>query len=49
MRGIANALSPSVLESVVGSVAFLYAGIALVAALVIATWRLRHFEVRGGD
>lgn len=49
VRGIASALSPGVLESVVGSAGFLYAAIALVAALVVAAYRLARFEVRGGD
>ena len=49
VRGIAHALSPDVLESVVGATAFLYAGVALAAALVVAAWKLARFEVRGGD
>lgn len=49
VRGIASALSPGVLESVVGSAGFLYAAIAGVAALAVATYRLARFEVRGGD
>jgi len=49
VRGIAHALSPGVLESVVGGSAFLYAAIALAAALAIASYRLARFEVRGGD
>jgi ABC-2 type transport system permease protein len=49
VRGIVNAVSPSVIESVVGSGAVLYAGIALVAALAIASYRLATYEVRGGD
>jgi ABC-2 type transport system permease protein len=49
VRGIASALSPGVLDSVVGSAGFLYAAIALAAALVIAAYRLARFEVRGGD
>ena len=49
VRGIASALSPGVLESVVGSAGFLYAVIALGVALVLAAYRLDRFEVRGGD
>lgn len=49
VRGIAHALSPDVLESVVGAIAFLYAAIALAAALVVAMYKLARFEVRGGD
>lgn len=49
VRGIASALSPGVLESVVGSAGFLYAAIAGVAAFAVATYRLARFEVRGGD
>lgn len=49
VRGIAHAVSPTVLESVVGGTAFLYAAIALAAALAIAAYRLARFEVRGGD
>jgi ABC-2 type transport system permease protein len=49
VRGIANALAPDVLESVVGGTAFLYAAIALVAALAVAAYRLARYEIRGGD
>lgn len=49
VRGIASALSPGVLESVVGSAGFLYAAVALVVALAVAAYRLARFEVRGGD
>lgn len=49
VRGIAQVLSPGVLDSVVGATAFLYAGIALAAALAIAAYRLARYEVRGGD
>ena len=49
VRGIASALSPGVLESVVGSAGFLYAAVALVVAVVVAAYRLARFEVRGGD
>jgi ABC-2 type transport system permease protein len=49
VRGIAHVLSPGVLDSVVGAAAFLYAGIALTAALTLAAYRLARFEVRGGD
>ncbi|HJP89511.1 MAG TPA: ABC transporter permease [Candidatus Limnocylindrales bacterium] len=49
VRGIASALSPGVLESVVGSTGFVYAAIALAVATFIAIYRLARFEVRGGD
>jgi ABC-2 type transport system permease protein len=49
VRGIASALSPGVLESVVGGAGFLYAAIALAVALFAAAYRLVRFEVRGGD
>lgn len=49
VRGIASALSPGVLESLVGAAGFLYAVIALTVALVLAAYRLARFEVRGGD
>jgi ABC-2 type transport system permease protein len=49
VRGIASAISPGVLESVVGSAGFLYAAVALVVALAVAAYRLARFEVRGGD
>ncbi|HET7181289.1 MAG TPA: ABC transporter permease [Candidatus Limnocylindrales bacterium] len=49
VRGIASVISPGVLASVVGSAGFLYAAIALVAAVAVAAYRLARFEVRGGD
>lgn len=49
VRGIVHLVSPSVIDSVVGNGAVLYAGIALVAALAIASYRLATYEVRGGD
>ena len=49
VRGIVHALSPAVIESVVGTGAVLYATIALAAALVIASYRLATYEVRGTD
>jgi len=49
VRGIIHEVSPSVIDSVVGRGALLYAAIALVAALAIATYRLATYEVRGGD
>jgi ABC-2 type transport system permease protein len=49
VRGIATAITPSILESVVGGTAFLYAAIALAAALAIAAFKLARFEIRGGD
>lgn len=47
IRGIVHAVSPSVMPSVVGDAALLYAVVALVGAVVIATWRLSAYEVRG--
>jgi ABC-2 type transport system permease protein len=49
VRGIASALSPGTLESVVGSMGFVYAAVALAVATFIAIYRLARFEVRGGD
>jgi ABC-2 type transport system permease protein len=49
VRGIIHAVSPSVIESVVGSPALAYAAVALVAALAIASYRLATYEVRGAD
>jgi ABC-2 type transport system permease protein len=49
VRGIVHLVSPSVIGSVVGNGAVLFAAIALVAALAIASWRLATYEVRGGD
>jgi len=49
VRGIAQALSPSAVDSIVGSAAVLYAAVALVAATVIASVRLGLYEVRGTD
>ena len=49
VRGIVYAVSPSVIDSVVGAVALLYAAIVLIAALSIASYRLTTYEVRGTD
>jgi len=49
VRGIVHAVSPAVIESVVGTGAFLYAAVALVAALAIASYRLAIYEARGTD
>jgi ABC-2 type transport system permease protein len=49
VRGIANAVSPEVIDSLVGGTAVLYALIALAGALAIATYRLATYEVRGSD
>jgi ABC-2 type transport system permease protein len=49
VRGIIHAVSPSVVDSIVGTGAVLYAAIALVAALAIASYRLAVYEVRGSD
>ncbi|HYK94408.1 MAG TPA: ABC transporter permease [Candidatus Dormibacteraeota bacterium] len=49
VRGIIHLVSPGVIGSIVGNGAVLYAVIALVAALAIASYRLSVYEVRGGD
>ncbi len=49
IRGIANAVSPAVIDSLVGGAAVLYALVALAGALAIASYRLATYEVRGGD
>ncbi|OGO52301.1 MAG: hypothetical protein A2V84_14310 [Chloroflexi bacterium RBG_16_70_13] len=49
VRGIAETLEPSSIESIVGSSAVAYAAIALVTASVIASLRLAVYEVRGGE
>jgi ABC-2 type transport system permease protein len=49
VRGIAETIEPSSIESIVGSTAVPYAAIALVAATVIASVRLGVFEVRGSE
>jgi ABC-2 type transport system permease protein len=49
VRGIAHSLSPSAVDSIVGGGAALYASVALVAAIVIASVRLAVYEVRGTD
>ena len=49
VRGIVNAVSPAVIESLVGGAAVLYALVALVGALAVASYRLATYEVRGGD
>ncbi len=49
VRGIASAISPTVVDSLVGSAAILYAGIALAGALAIASYRLSTYQVRGSD
>jgi ABC-2 type transport system permease protein len=49
VRGIINQVSPSVIDSVVGSGAVLYAAVALVASLAVASYRLATYEVRGTD
>jgi ABC-2 type transport system permease protein len=49
VRGIAQAISPGSIESIVGTAAPLYAAIALAAATVIASVRLAVYEVRGSD
>jgi ABC-2 type transport system permease protein len=49
VRGIVHLVSPRVIDSVVGNGAVVFAAIALVAALAIASYRLATYEVRGGD
>jgi ABC-2 type transport system permease protein len=49
VRGIVHALSPGVIDSIVGTGALVYAAIALVAALTIASYRLATYQVRGTD
>jgi ABC-2 type transport system permease protein len=49
VRGIVNAVSPAVIDSVVGATAVLYALVALAGALAIASYRLATYEVRGSD
>ena len=49
VRGIANAVSPAVIDSVVGGAAVVYALVALAGALAIASYRLATYEVRGSD
>ena len=49
VRGIVFAVSPSVIDSIVGPAALLYTAIVLVAALAIASYRLATYEVRGTD
>jgi ABC-2 type transport system permease protein len=49
VRGIAQALSPSTVDSIVGAAAPIYAAVALVVATVIASLRLAVYEVRGSD
>jgi ABC-2 type transport system permease protein len=49
VRGIVDAVSPAVIDSLVGAGAVLYAAVALVAALAIASYRLATYEVRGSD
>ena len=49
VRGIAQAISPATIQSIVGTGALVYAAVALVAAAVVASIRLAAYEVRGGD
>ena len=49
VRGIVELISPSAIESIVGSGAVIYAAVALVAAIVIGSVRLAAYEVRGTD
>jgi hypothetical protein len=48
--GIAEALAPgAVADSIIGAGGFLYAGFALVIAVVLGSVRLATYEVRGTD
>ena len=49
VRGIVNTVSPDVIDSIVGSGAIVYAAVALVAAIAIASYRLATYQVRGTD
>jgi ABC-2 type transport system permease protein len=49
IRGIVHLVSPGTIDSVVGSAAVLFAAVALVAALAIASYRLATYQVRGTD
>lgn len=49
VRGIVHTVSPGTIDSLVGSAALVYAAIALVGALAIASYRLATYEVRGTD
>ncbi len=49
VRGIAELVSPSTIDSMVGSGGAVYAAVALVAAVVIGSVRLALFEIRGAD
>ena len=49
VRGLVHVVSPGVIDSLVGAGAVLYAAIALLAALAIASYRLATYQVRGTD
>jgi ABC-2 type transport system permease protein len=49
VRGIVNTVSPDVIDSLVGGAAVMYALVALVGAIAIASYRLAMYEVRGSD
>lgn len=49
VRGIAELLAPSTMDSMVGGAGALYAAVALVAAIVIGSLRLAAYEVRGAE
>jgi ABC-2 type transport system permease protein len=49
VRGIVHAVSPGVIDSIVGTGALVYAAIALGAALAIASYRLATYQVRATD
>jgi ABC-2 type transport system permease protein len=49
VRGIAELISPSTIESMVGGGGAVYAVVALVAALLVGSLRLAAYEVRGAD
>jgi len=49
VRGIAELVSPSTIESMVGGGGLVFAAVALVGAIVVGSVRLAAYEVRGGD
>ena len=49
VRGIIHTVSPLLIDSVVGTAEILYTGVALAAALAIASYRLARYEARGTD
>jgi ABC-2 type transport system permease protein len=49
VRGIAELVSPSTIESMVGGSGAVFAAVALVGAIVVGSVRLAAYEVRGSD